>query len=40
MFLEKIREVEGGGCYHELTSKRQREFCGRSISGWEANETV
>ena len=39
MFLEKIREVEGG-CYHELTGKWQREFCGRSISGWEANEAV
>ena len=26
------------GCY-ELTGKWQREFCGRSVSGWEANET-
>ena len=24
-----------GGCYHELTGKWQREFCGRSVSGWE-----
>ena len=29
-----------GGCYHELTGKWQREFCGRSVFGWEANETV
>ena len=28
------------GCYHELTGKWQREFCGRSVSGWEANEAV
>ena len=37
MFLEEIRKVEGG-CYHELTGKWQREFCGRSVSGWEASE--
>ena len=27
-----------GGCYHELTGKWQ--ICGRSVSGWEANEAV
>ena len=33
---------EGGsrGCYHELTGKWQREVCGRSVSGWEANEAA
>ena len=29
-----------GGYYHELTGMSQREFCGRSVSGWEANEAV
>ena len=29
-----------GGCCYELTGKWQREFCGRSVSGWEANEAV
>ena len=30
----------GGEGYHELTGKWQREFCGRSTSGWEANEAA
>ena len=27
-----------GECYRELTGKWQREFCGRSVSGWEVME--
>ena len=35
-----LGEDQRGGCYHELTGKWQREFCGRSVSGWEANEAA
>ena len=39
--MEKIREVGGGGGgdYHELTCTCQRNFCCRSVSGWETSET-